>query len=1093
MPDLNLYTSNRLEILARFLADLLKTPLSSPLKKEIIVVQSKGMEHWLSMQLAKFHGICANIDFPFPITIVFQIMSRIIGTLPDRSLFDPNVMTWKIMKLLPSFLAEPPFKDLQNYLEGADRNLKLFQLSAHIADTFDQYMIFRPDMILNWETGQEDLWQAELWRAIAKETQGMHRAALRQKLNETNEQLLQDISQDSALPERISVFGISALPPFHMEIFEKFSKFMDVHLFLMNPCKECWEAILPDISAGKIADKRKRPDLSAEELYLERGNSLLASMGTLGRDFFYLVNQLNPVEISAFEDPGQDTLLHTLQSDILDLRDRERDPEGKKIILDDDTSIRIHSCHSPMREMEVLRDNLLDLFQNNPELLPGDILVMTPDIEAYAPYIQAVFDLTADEPHRIPFYITDQNLRRESEIIPHFLALLELPFSRFYAPHILDLLESQHVRRKFDLNEKEVERIHTWVQGTRIRWGIDQKHRNRLGLPSCSENTWSAGLDRLLLGYAMPGKEVQQFRDILPYDHVEGSDGLILGKLLEFTGLLFSYSEQLDLCQTLEKWHKTLKQMLDSFFLADESSEREMQILRDTLKSLADMQAMTQMNENLDIRVVQSYIKHELERSRSNLGFIVGGVTFCAMLPMRSIPFKVIYIAGMNVENYPRQSRPLGFDLMAANPMRGDRSRRNDDRYLFLEAILSAREKLIISYVGSSIQDNTPIPPSVLVSELLDAIEQGFDTTGHNILDSVVTNHRLQAFNPDYFNNNSSLFSYSKENCKAARHLISPRKDPSPFISNHLSEPDDEFRNLDIHDLCKFFNHPTRYLFNRRLKIRFEQFNNILEEKESFEIKGLDRYTMGEELVKHYMEGRNLLDLMPIMKASGRLPHGSLGECEFKNICSDLSHFMKRTSSCLGDTPLKSMHVDLELEGYRLTGDVQGITDTRRVQFRYARVKAKDHLSSWILHLILNACIQGSAPRTTVLIALNKKNKELVWTAWEFSPVENSRKILKQLLLLYWEGMKRPLLFFPETSMEYARQILLKDKSGEYALCRALDVWDGDDYNPGEGQDDYYQRCYSAVNPFDETFQLTAVELFRPFFDHQEELSYEGI
>jgi exodeoxyribonuclease V gamma subunit len=166
----------------------------------------------------------------------------------------------------------------------------------------------------------------------------------------------------------------------------------------------------------------------------------------------------------------------------------------------------------------------------------------------------------------------------------------------------------------------------------------------------------------------------------------------------------------------------------------------------------------------VEIEVVKSCLENLLEHVNFGHGFISSGVTFCAMLPMRSIPFKVVCLVGMNMDAFPRESKILGFDLMAKNPRIGDRSRRNDDKYLFLEALISARNKLYISYVGQSIRDNTRISPSVLVSELIDYIKEGFGLSE----DEIVTFHRLQAFSSEYFNTDSKLFSYSNENFAAS-------------------------------------------------------------------------------------------------------------------------------------------------------------------------------------------------------------------------------------------------------------------------------------------------------------------------------------
>ncbi len=1080
MPGLRLFTSNRLEILAEALARALRKPLGSALAKEIIVVQSKGMERWVSMELAKRHGVCANCDFPFPNHFVYDIFRRVISALPERSPFDPRVMKWKVMKLLPSCISRAGFESLRGYLGDGQRNLKRFQLSACIADLFDQYLLFRPEMILRWEKGKEQHWQAMLWRELVKGDEGRHRAAL-------GKALFSALEKSSAgtedLPERVSLFGISALPPFHMQVFSAISRFVEVNLFLMNPCGEHWGHILSDREMRKTIRTQTGHEVSGDELHLEKGNTLLASMGKQGRDFFGLVDGFDFEEVRSFEDPGEGNLLSSIQSDILNLRERNGGAEGKKRITDRDRSVEIHSCHSPMREIEILHDSLLDLFENDPTLMPRDILVMTPDIETYAPYIQAVFDVPRDDPKWIPFSIADRSIRGESGIVGTFLAILDLCGGRFGASQVLAVLESHAVQRKVGLSDLDLDLIRKWVDETRIRWGIDGKSRGELGLPEVQENTWRAGLDRLLLGYAMPGGEENLFCGILPYDHLEGSETSVLGAFLHFAEQLFTHTTSLGRPRTLDEWSSTLKSLLDTFFQPDEETEREMQAIRGAVTELGARREV--FDQKIEINVIKWHLGVHLKEEGFGFGFITGRTTFCAMLPMRSIPFRIVCLVGMNGDAYPRQSRPLGFDLMAKDPRPGDRSLRDEDRYLFLEAILSAREKLYISHVGQSIQDNSLRPPSVLVSELVDYVEQGFEIPGKDVLEHIVTKHRLQPFSLEYFKNNEKLFSYSEENCQAARRVQRPRE-AAPFISRGLTEPEEEYKTLDVADLCSFLTNPARFLLTRRLGIYLEDKTSILEERESFDIKGLERYRFEQDLVERRFGGRDLKGLLPPVKVSGRLPHGTVGECLYERVSQGAEFFVGKTQGFLRDGALDPLEVDLSVSGFRLTGRIDDIYPGRLVQYRYARLKPKDRLRIWIYHLVLNSIGADGYPRTSMLVGLDRgKSKDLVWAAREYSPVENSQEILGRLLDRFGEGLVSPLRFFPESSWEYAHRVLGKGQSEEEAFRRARDQWTGSDRRRGEREDPYYRLCFSGVDPLDVTFCDIAVEVFEPLSGHE--------
>jgi exodeoxyribonuclease V gamma subunit len=1084
MTKLKLFTSNRLESLAETLAEVIRTPLSSPMDEEIIVVQSKGMKRWVSMRIAQHNGIFANYRFPFPNDFIHEIFQKVIPDLPEHSPFDPHIMTWRIMKLLPSFIARPDFESIRFYLRDIKSGLKCYQLSERIADTFDQYLLFRPEMIFRWEKGEEDNWQAILWRELVRGDEKRHQAMLGKTFFET---LGTSSVELKDLPERISVFGISALPRFHMEVFAAISGFTKVNLFLVNPSKEYWGDILPEKEIQRIPAKKNAQNITPLYFHLKKGNSLLTSMGRMGSNFFDLVNGFHCEEFSSFKDPGEDNLLSCIQSDILNLRDRKQKFDNKKIVAENDKSIQVHFCHSPMREIEVLHDQLIEMFEKDPNLVPRDIIVMTTDIETYAPYIQAIFDIPIDDPRRIAFSIADRNIRKESEIIDAFLAILDLWGGRFGSSQVIAILESQEIQRKFGLSESDIDLVRRWVKDTRIRWGIDGQSRSQLGLPSFHENTWKAGLERLLLGYAMPGQNEKMFGNILPYDHIEGGEVSVLGRLLEFTDQLFTHVASLKKPRTLNEWSETLIELLESFFMPDKNSEREIQVIRRVINNLDDIQKISAFNEDIDINVIKWHLAHYLENEGFGFGFITGGVTFCAMLPMRSIPFKIICLVGMNGSDYPRQSKSLSFDLITKYPKPGDRSRRNDDRYLFLEAILSAREKLYISHVGQSIQDNSIIPPSVLVSELMDYIEEGFYIPGDDILNHITTKHRLQAFSPEYFRKNKRLFSYKEENLKVAQCFLGTRKLPVPFISKELSHPEEKWKTVSLYDLCRFFGNPAKFLLNKRLGVYLEESTLVLEEREAFNVKRLEKYLLETNLVEKRFRGYDLKDFLPLIRASGQLPHGTIGECIYENISQRVVSFVEKTERYMQGNSLEPLEVDFKISCFRLKGRIDSLYPERLMQYRYAQVKSKDRFFVWIHHLILNNIIADSYPRTSILVGLNSQGGEPEWAAWEFPPLENSKEILVDLLEKYWMGMKKPLKFFPESSWTYAHMSLEKNKPYKDAMQSACTTWTGTDYKSvrGECEDAYYQLCFGETNPLDLEFQNISKEVFGPFLKYQ--------
>ncbi len=533
--------------------------------------------------------------------------------------------------------------------------------------------------------------------------------------------------------------------------------------------------------------ERRRRDLPFRpELHFDVGNPLLASLGKLGRDFFRAIVDLESEPVSDFIDPGEDSLLCAIQSDILNLRNRG-ESAPKTVINPMDASLQVHSCHGPWREIEVLYDTLLNIFEANQDLTPRDVLVMTPKIETYAPYISAVFDACQDEKKRIPYSIADRRVPSESLVIDLFLKITGLCKGRLQASQIMDILSSTAVRSRFNLSAEDIDVIHRWVVETRIRWGIDGEHRAAFGLPPFEGNSWKAGIERLILGYALQGDGEELFLDRLPYNDVEGNEAEILGRFLQFLEQLFNTVRALENPRTLAEWSDTLEWLRSAFIVEDEETGRDMQLLRGQLKELKRLQELSGFEDPVEIEVVRYYLSTQLGAEQLSKGFLTGCVTFCEMLPMRSIPFRVVALIGMNNDAYPREERPVGFDLIAQDPQPGDRSLRDEDRYLFLEAVLSAREFFYISYVGQSVRDNSLIPPSVLVSELLDYCEEGFSMPdSSSVIGFLVTSHRLQAFSPAYFAGKGRLFSYSQEDFDTAIAQSSARREARTL---HIKTP----------------------------------------------------------------------------------------------------------------------------------------------------------------------------------------------------------------------------------------------------------------------------------------------------------------
>lgn len=529
---LHLYHSNRLEQLADLLADILRQPLADPLAAETIVVQHPGMGRWLSLQLARRLSICANTRFPLPAGFIWQLLRQLLEDVPETDCFKPELMQWRLFERLGRALPDRGAEPLQRYL-AQDDELTRFQLAGEIADCFDQYLVYRPDWIVSWQQGRSavpgDSWQAALWRDLVGGRPAEHWVDLQQRLARMAD--TGDIDP-RRLPERICLFALNALSPGYLEILNLAGRWIEIHLFILNPAEGYWMDLVSEEERG-----RRALDNTDQALYLEVGNPLLASMGGQGSDFLASLLNHDAGATELFVEPPGDSLLQRLQRDILHACEAEEPPDDTPIDPAD-RSLQFHLCHSPMREVEVLHDQLLDRLAADKSLQPSDILVMTPDMDSYAPYIEAVFGESAGRT-RIPYTLSDRSQIAETPIVSLFMQLLAQPGGRYPVDEIFALLEQPILHRRFGLAAGDLPRIRQWLEAVAVRWGRDGSEREALGLPLTGQNSWQQGLDRLLLGYALPGDDARLFQGLLPCGEVEGGDARILAGLYSFVTALF--------------------------------------------------------------------------------------------------------------------------------------------------------------------------------------------------------------------------------------------------------------------------------------------------------------------------------------------------------------------------------------------------------------------------------------------------------------------------------------------------------------------------------------------------------------------------
>lgn len=1066
---LHLFQSNRIETLAELLAEVLARPLDSPFQPETVMVQSQGMERWLELYLARRLTVCANVDFPLPASFVWQLMRSVLGELPRHSPFSPEILAWRIMGWLERAERIADFPRLQTYLAGGG-DYRRYELACRIAEVFDQYLVYRPDWIARWEAGAscglgpDEGWQAAMWRDLAQEAGGKHWAHLMGLL-------LRRLDGDSPknLPERVTLFGISSLSPLFLEMVGKLALHTDVHVFALNPSQEYWELIRDWKEQARLAATQE-----ADDLFLETGNPLLASLGKQGRDFFGALASLPELEdvFVASGDREGTSLLQCLQGDILNLADPEAADFTVHEIASGDRSLQIHSCHNPMREIEVLHDQLLRLFAADPELLPSDVAVLCPDSAAYAPYVDAVFAPSAGKPF-IPYSIAGQ--RGAGALAATFLALLDLPASRFNADWVLGLLEQPALLRRFGLEEGDLPAIHRWVRETGIRWGRDAAHKAELGLPASPRHTWRDGLERLLLGYALPQAAAEGglplYGGTLPYDDIEGSQAQVAGCFAELAETLFEFAGKLKGERPLGRWVELLNILLERLFAPDSEEEILIRQIRDKLALLREVGETAGFTQPVALAVVKSWLAGQLEQDAGSGGLFGGGVSFAGMAPMRGLPFKVICLLGLNDGAFPRRQTPTGFDLIAAHPRPGDRSRRLDDRYLFLEMLLSARDVLYLSHVGQDIRDNRELPPSVLVAELLDAVGA---SCGAETARNLVTRHYLQPFSPGYFQGAAAYPAYSRSWLAASRELGAGATMP-PLFDAPLPEPEEEWNTVEFERLAAFFSNPARYLLQQRLNIRLEEGDADFEVREPFELDYFTRLEVRSQVLDNLHAGRPREAALLLAEAQGWLPHGDYGARLLAHEEAVVEQLAARLQAQLPQRTLAPLPLTFAAHGMRLTGWLANVGEDGLAEYSIDEIKPRRLFALWLRHLALCWIKPAGIPLRSRLIGIDR--------SVQFGVVAQPEEELAKLLDHYRQGLRYPLPFFVKSAHAYATKIHA-GKGEEEALKAAHLAWDEPDQRNGdfhgESENGYYRAVYRGHDPLDERFQQGAVELLLP-------------
>ena len=1055
--------------------------------KETVVVQSQGMGVWLNQQLAD--PVAANLETPFLNSFVDSVLDAVCPA--DASLMTEEWMFWKIFRLL--LAGGKDFPELTRYTDGGNKPMKACQLAEKLANLFDQYQIYHRELLADWRKSPKDRsWQARLFRRISEGATGRDERFVQFYRTELAPEELRK------LPRRVTLFGISAMAPVYFDFFRRLAKFADVWFYYLNPCQEYWAENSPLRKTAGKAYRRMCADEAPEE---PSGNPLLASLDRQGQDFFRYLMSIEeegaddpravfaPVEeetlfvdrIAEASEPG---VLQVLQSDIqlnlirkpvkaAEAADPAVVPSLPMPESGPDDSVAIHACYSDLRQVEALYDQVLRLIERE-RIQPRDILVMAPDIGRFEPYIQAVFG-GGESRLQNQFSIADRSLRQQNRCADTLLKVLELIPGKFEATAVFDLFENPELGKRWDISSSDLDDLRSWVVRLGVHWGVNaEDHQAHCGV-AFDEFSWEPALDRLLLGYAVAENDREQLDSpIVPFDAAEGKEAVKIGNFAGFLLKLFDLREHLRAPHTLSEWSRLLNELLELLFRQNSGNYREIAALRNTFDRLRQVEEEQGVTEPLELRIAGYLVEKLLMPTGISEPFLRGKITFCSLMPMRSIPMPVIAILGLEEANFPRRDLQLGFNLIPPVRQRAalERSRNREDRCVFLEALLAAQKRLLLFYNGMNNKTGKDMPPSVPLAELHDALNTVFlpDEKQDEESDPFVTRHCLQAFNRRYFQPDTGLFSYSEDNFRAAgafaeflesenfRDQLPPSGEgktlkgyPARIANWPEGQEPETLHQVSPRQLEKFFQNTSRFFLETAAGIRKNYQEPSLEDSEAITPDNLQRSQLRTSLLEWMQQGIPADRLYQLLRKTNQLQPGSAGVTMFDDELAKLQAIPQDWVSRYADS--ESQDVSLEIDGIRIAGTIPVSRESRDP---YVISLSSSSVSRNLIVLRLRHLILCAAGLSVTARFWNQAIKPARCQHLDPISPEAAEAELRILLGLFREGHYVPLPFFPQASFAFS------PNPSRGAIPTYRRKFQGDGFSRGDHEDPAVRQVFPS-------------------------------
>lgn len=1130
-----IHRSERADALVDALVEVVAQAPVDPFTPEVVAVPTRGVERWLTQRIAaavgtspgRADGVCANVEFPFPGRLVGDVLAEATGVDRHEDPWRPERLVWPLLDVIDESADEPWMALLATHLgqrprPGGDRvdglsgnagdvtddelrHARRFATARHIADLFDSYGIYRPDMVLGWldagpgspapDIADDAQWQPRLWHVLR---QRVERPSPPERIARACARLRAGGVALSAVPDRISLFGLTRLPATYLDVLRALAAHRDVHLFALHPSLALWDRIdrLSLHPTGRPSMPIPRQDDPTRDVPT---HPLLATWATDTREMQLVLAAAGDAAVAHHPVHVREptTLLERIQADVrADVAPpgppgpsaTAQGPDRRHVLDDTDRSLQVHTCHGRARQVEIARDAICHALADDPTLEPRDIIVLCPDIDEFAPLLHATFGAGAPDPDpaapppvdrglpHLPYRLADRSLRQTNPLLATLDALLGMVDGRLSAPELISFAGREPVRSRFRFDDDDIEALATWTSDSNIRWGLDAERRSRYWLGDVDANTWRAGLDRVLLGVAMDADGSRMVGGRLPLDDVESGDVALAGRFAELVDRIDTVCTAGAQDRPVDEWVGVLGDAVD-LLMACPSSESWQRLQVDAI--LAEVQGEATVageiaSAVLSLTEIRALLADRLRGMPTRADFRTGAITMCTLVPMRAVPHRVVCVLGLDDGAFPRPGRADGDDLTRQLPMVGDRDPRTEDRQLLLDALLAATERFIVTTTGADVRTNEARPPAVPLSELLDVVDRtAIAADGGAATDVVVTHHRLQPFDPDaHRGEDGRPWGFDRVHLAGAQAVTGPRSAPPPFLDRPLDPvPADDVVSLD--DLVRFVQHPVREFLRQRLGVNVWEDDDHLPESIPVELDALERWGIGQRLVERLVAGDPIDAAVAAELAVGALPPAAMGLATIGTIQATAERIHAVADAVGAAATTTSLEIDVALADIAgsgpvsLVGTVTGVQDDATCAVSYSSVGAKHRLAAWVRLLALSAAHPATPWRALTVGKHRAGGRVVELTAFD-GPPEHRRQqataVLADLVTLRARGLCEPLPLPCKTAGAWAEA----RRRGRHPQMAAVRDWESNHRFPGEDADRSHRTVFGGVVRLDE-------------------------